>query len=481
MAFINERKQTRPMESQTERGMFDVVPERAVFIDLRPLEDDKTVLKNPHKGWFWHYIDNGFRAGAYRDRNLSEDFIDTFPAMNHLYLRFDWADVEKEEGVYDFGFLDEIMDRWSKRGYTFSLRACAYESSPAMEFATPRYVFEKGAVCYRPEGRSIQPDYGDPYFLERLELFMAELGKKYNSDPRVELIDVGTYGTWGEGHTVEGDGVIYPLETVKKHFLLHLKYFPDKFVVANDDHIIGRMVHGQEEVEDMLRFCESHGLGLQDDSICCDGYATDMGYDTMRAPWAFQRLAKYAPSVIEFAHYTYVRPYYDCYYRDGFTIIEALKNSKATFAGFHGYPDSWLKNERYLTEYCANRLGYWLFVPYAVATSKAYATAHNALTLCFENRGWARPYWKFDIKVCVSGNGFKKIIPVEGDLRRLESGEKQEFTVDLDLRDLPKGEYEVCAGVFEGEKPVKLAIKESALREGGFYKITNLAVEEPVI
>ena len=50
MAFINERKQTRPMESQTERGMFDVVPERAGFIDLRPLEDDKTVLKNPHKG-----------------------------------------------------------------------------------------------------------------------------------------------------------------------------------------------------------------------------------------------------------------------------------------------------------------------------------------------------------------------------------------------------------------------------------------------
>ena len=226
MAFVNERKQTLPMEAQTDRGMFDVIPGRKGFVDLRPLEDDKTVLKNPHKGWFWHYIDNGFRAGAYRDRNLSEDFIDTFPGMNHLYLRFDWSDVEKEEGVYDFGFLDEIMDRWSKRGYTFSLRACAYESSPLMEFATPKYVFEKGAVCYKIEGHSIQPDYGDPYFLERLELFMAELGKKYNSDPRVELIDVGTYGTWGEGHTVEGDGVIYPLDVVKKHFLRISALFP---------------------------------------------------------------------------------------------------------------------------------------------------------------------------------------------------------------------------------------------------------------
>ena len=62
MAFVNERKQTLPMEAQTERGMFDVIPGRKGFVDLRPLEDDKTVLKNPHKGWFWHYIDNGFRG-----------------------------------------------------------------------------------------------------------------------------------------------------------------------------------------------------------------------------------------------------------------------------------------------------------------------------------------------------------------------------------------------------------------------------------
>ena len=30
---------------------------------------------------------------------------------------------------------------------------------------------------------------------------MTEYGRKFNGDSRVEFIDVGTYGTWGEGHT----------------------------------------------------------------------------------------------------------------------------------------------------------------------------------------------------------------------------------------------------------------------------------------
>lgn len=29
------------------------------YIDLNFCQDDETVLKNPHKGWYWHYIDNG--------------------------------------------------------------------------------------------------------------------------------------------------------------------------------------------------------------------------------------------------------------------------------------------------------------------------------------------------------------------------------------------------------------------------------------
>lgn len=476
MSFPNESAERRPLEDQTQRGMFNTLDPARCMVDLRQLADDKTVLKNPHKGWFWHYIDNGCGAPIYRDRELDDKYTVGFPGLNHLYLRFDWSDVEKEKGVYDFSYLDGIMDRWGKLGFAFSLRVVCFETHPNIPYATPEYVYKEGAHCYRlPNGR-IHPDYDDPYFLERLEEFVKVLGAKYNNDPRVELIDIGTYGTWGEGHTVEGDGVIYPIDVIKKHFELHMKYFPDKYVIANDDHIAGRMDHGQKEVDEMLAYCVDRGLGLQDDSICCDGYATDMGYDTMRACWAFDRTAKNAPTVIEFAHYTYVRPALDCYFRDGFTIIEALKNSHATFAGFHGYPDKWLDREFYLTEYCANRLGYWFFVPYAIVPDVLSPSAHNAFSILIENRGWARSYWPYQMKACLKNDVRSYTVDLGGDVSVIDSSESKLFDLKLDLRNVDEGEYDFCIGLFEKERPVKLALKQEILTEDGFYKIKKVKI-----
>lgn len=454
-------------ECQTECGWFDDPRKENGYVDLRPYADDKTVLKNPHKGWFWHFIDNGYRHGAYRDRTEPGDHLEYFPGMNHLYLRFDWSDVERERGVYDFGFLDAIMDEWTRYGYRFSLRAVCYESAPDMAFATPEYVFTEGAKCFKTDTGILQPDYSDPYFLERLELFLAKLGEKYDTDDRVEFVDVGTYGTWGEGHTVEGDGVIYPVETVKKHIDMHLRCFPHKFVIMNDDHIVGRIAHG-DECQTMLDYAYERGLGLQDDSICCDYYSVVNGYDTMRATWAFKKLADNAPSVIEFAHYGYIHPQFEDYYRNGLTIIECLKNSKATYAGFHGYPDTFYKSDRWLAEYCANRLGYWYFATSATVPTLT-STAHNMAYVTVRNEGWARAYNDYMLRFTVKRNGKTvKILNTGANLRTLDTGEEKRFAVRLDLSGVAPGEYDICIGAYEGEVPIRLALKEEIKTDGDY-------------
>lgn len=474
MRFPNETVNPDPQLCQTSCGMYDDIRHINGFVDLRPYEDDKTVLKNPHKGWYWHFIDNGFRHGAYRDRVKPGEYAEDFPGMNHLYLRFDWSDAEKEEDKYDFTFLDSIMDEWSKHGYTFALNVVCYESAPDMEFATPKYLFEKGMRCYKVEGRSIQPDYSDPYFLERLEKFLSVVGEKYNNDDRIEYVIVGTYGTWGEGHTVEGDGTVYPLETVLKHIGLNIKYFPDKFVMINDDHIESRIEKGAAECQAVLDYAYERGLGVQDDSICCDYYSVVNGYDTMRAPWAFKKLYENAPTSIEFAHYGYIHPQFDHFYRNGLTIIECLKNSHATFAGFHGYPDIFLKSDKYLAEYCANRLGYWYFVPSAVVPELT-ATAHNIVSVTFENRGWAKAYHPHRLVFKVSGNGIEKTIETDKYINGLDSNGTVKVNVNLDLRDLPDGEYDVSVAVFCENKPVKLALKDE-IKSGDFYRLAKRRV-----
>lgn len=89
-------------------------PANSDTIDLRPLADDKALLKNPHKGWYIHYIDNGIVRPAYRDTIRDGDYLEDLPLINHLYLRVDWSDLEPEEGKFDWSYLDRIFDEWGR-------------------------------------------------------------------------------------------------------------------------------------------------------------------------------------------------------------------------------------------------------------------------------------------------------------------------------------------------------------------------------
>lgn len=90
------------------------------YRDYKYLQDEMTVLKNPHKGWYWHFIDNGMsrcvtRKGvtSYAYRAGEDDYdIDAFPGMHHLYLRIDWSDIEKEEGIFDWSEIDSIFEKY---------------------------------------------------------------------------------------------------------------------------------------------------------------------------------------------------------------------------------------------------------------------------------------------------------------------------------------------------------------------------------
>ncbi|MBR4942196.1 MAG: hypothetical protein IKZ19_09385, partial [Clostridia bacterium] len=115
------------------------------FRDLREFQNDQKILRNPHKGWYWHYIDNGYLRDNYRKNHDPNDHLERFPGLNHLYLRFDWGDIEVEEGVYDWSYIHKIMDEWSKYDYRFAMRFVTYEGAANIPFATPEYVYRKGA------------------------------------------------------------------------------------------------------------------------------------------------------------------------------------------------------------------------------------------------------------------------------------------------------------------------------------------------
>lgn len=444
------------------------------YRDYRYLQDDKTVLKNPHKGWYWHFIDNGLSSLKYRD-NIGDDTMLDFPCLNHLYLRFDWGDIEKQEGVFDWSYIDSVMDKWGKLGYTFSLRICCYETG--MKYATPEWVKDAGANGYTCSCNCWQPDYNDAIFLDKLENFLKECSYKFNNNPLVEYVDVGTYGTWGEGHLGYGSERWFGTDVLIKHINLHLKYFPKKYVLVNDHMINCSVNENGTRRRELLNYCIGKGMGIRDDSILCPFYTKGkgIGYDTIYTPFMFEAFYSQAPTDIEIDHYTNID---DDEFKTGLPLIECLKRVHATYCGFHGYPRPWLEKNKHLTEYLANRLGYWYFLD-AIDLPDCVSGLPTVAEFVFTNKGFCHAYYPYDFKVRLKNEtGIYDIGCFNGINKEIEAESSKSFKLNLDFSKVPEGEYELQIGMFEEERPILLGFRDICKTDDGYYLIDSLDVKK---
>ena len=172
------------------------------------LTDDGRALLNPQMGWTCHFYSNV--VSNYGSRLEPSDSLDWFEGCSTVYLRLPWAYIEPEEGVFNWAIVDTPAQRWIAAGKKVAFRFTTSENW--MEYATPKWVFDAGAESIRytwgkgpdPNGPAVDPVFDDPIYLEKLDNFLAAAGKRYNNNPNVAFIDVGTYGMWGEGHSSLG-------------------------------------------------------------------------------------------------------------------------------------------------------------------------------------------------------------------------------------------------------------------------------------
>ncbi len=447
--------------------------------DLYPMRDEKTVLKNPHKGWYWHYIDCGYSRPRYRDdKELIGDFA-AFPGLNQLYLRFDMVDINPRKGVYDFSYLDEIIDKYGSLGYSFSLRMCAYQTNVSRwgnnQRATPDYIRDEGAKGFYydivdpyDEGKNFEekawePDYSDEIFLRYVEEALMRLGEKYDGDPRIESFDIGTFGKYGEGHT---ESKLYDEKTLKLHIDMTVKAFPNTLLLINDD----MLRHNKSLTESLIEYCTSLGIGIRDDSICVTGHAEHSPfYNALNSPRIFDHFSDKAPVNIEFAHCELMR---EDVWKDGYTAMEALKRTKATFAGFHDYPGRFMKKNRYFAEYCANRLGYW-FAPEALELDE------NGGSISMTNLGWAPSYRDYELTLCLAeenGEG-RALLPIKIGT---SSSWKEQSTTKINFyfeKKLPAGLYSVAISLRDVDGTPILMALDKKIYENGKYTVGNIEIE----
>jgi len=313
------------------------------------LNDTGVALVNPGMGWQLHHYDNGIRNYGL---NLDpSDTVDEFPGLSSIYLRLAWSYIEPEEGKFNWSIVDTPAARWIAKGKQVTFRFTCSEGSP---YATPEWVRKAGAKGYlhsgrgvAPDGRTWEPDFDDPIFLEKLDHFLAAAAARYDGSPEVAFIDVGSFGIWGEGHTYSSSRLPYSAATVRRHIDLYKKNFKRTLLVANDDFVSqGR---GLEAID----YARRMGLALRDDSILVQG-AERAYFHAYLAPLFWSTV----PVILESEHYGMSKN--RGAWGDGSLYLQAIEDYHASYATVHWYPREFLKECRPLVDKINLRLGYRL-------------------------------------------------------------------------------------------------------------------------
>jgi hypothetical protein len=345
-------------------------------------KDTGAALVNPGMGISLHHYDNGIKK--YGLELEPSDTVDDFPGVADVYLRLAWSYIEPQEGKFNWSAVDTAAQRWISKGKRISLRFSCSESGADQPFATPQWVKEAGAKGYfvtprkgiDPSGKIWEPDYDDPIFLEKLDRFLAAAAARYDGDPAVSFIDIGSFGVWGEGHTHATSQLPYSAATARRHIDLHKKHFKRTPILVNDD------FSNQGRGLEVLVYAAQQGLGLRDDSILVAA-APNAYHHAYVAPLFWPS----APVILEMEHYGPSKE--KGFWKDGSDFVQAMEEYHASYATIHWYPREFLKEMRPLVDRINQRLGYRLQLLQASWPAQVAAAGPMSIGYSWRNAGVA--------------------------------------------------------------------------------------------
>jgi hypothetical protein len=343
------------MAAAAVMGLFSLAQAETGATEVVRPADTGQALVNPGMGWTLHFYSN--MIGNYGSKLAPSDTVDDWPGLSTIYLRVPWAFLEPEEGRFNWSLLDTPAQRFIARGKRVALRLTCTESW--LRYATPKWVQDAGAKGLdfefgkgpRPGGPLWEPDYLDPVFLAKLENFLSAAAKRYDGNPSIDFIDVGSFGMWGEGHTGFGAQLDADrtLEVVKRHIDLHRRIFPRTLLAISDD-VAGASNPGPEFPA--IDYARERGITLRDDSILVQPPPKSWYHAEMaQAFWPT------LPVVLEHEHYG---PSKERQAWSNALLEKAVEDYHASYLSIHWWPREMLAETGDTVDRINRRLGYRL-------------------------------------------------------------------------------------------------------------------------
>ena len=387
------------------------------LFDLTSKWDTTRSLENPHKGWFHHYYDNGdYKYGLTEEE---DDYLfEKAPGMDHIYIRLAWAFFEPEDDEYDWSYIDEVIDKYyskvedkAKKKKIALLVSCK-ETSPLGSMPDGKHAVPKWLVDLGAKGEYVdcwgnivwEPDYDDPVFLEKLEEFHRAMGARYDGKPYLAYIDIGSYGTWGEGHNSPASFYVASTEIVKKHIDIYERCYPESQLTIAINYASGDDKYSQDQKDEIKAYVNSRNIGWRDNGKCIFGWYLENWPETYGypAPDIMEGYAN-APATLEFHHYHMVVDN-DLGWSEPNGLDKGLKDVRGgmtilhpTYMGYHGYLKRWYENNPKTHAALLNEMGYWYFIKNVEVPRKILPGEEAEIKITWVNEGVAPAYNRYAV------------------------------------------------------------------------------------
>ena len=419
---------------------------------IKQYKESQTAFGNPLMGY----------APSAWYNEVSED-------ISLLYMDITWAELEPEEGVYNWASIDEEnqISRWRKEGKHLVLRFVCDIPSDEEHMDIPEWLYEKSGKAgkwYDGEyGKGFAPDYNNPTIISCHEQAVKALGEHFGQDGLISYVELGSLGHWGEWHVNYSEGIQrIPREAVRdKYILPWTEAFPDARILMRRP----------------FASAEKYGFGLYNDMtgqpeatqswlgwINNGGEYDQTGEKNVIVP--MKDFWKTAPSGGEFTSSLSMEEMLDTNLSG---TVEMIREAHTTFLG-PKIPD-----ENYVDGYkeVLKNMGYRLWISMAELKNTAKG---SRLKLTWENSGVAPMYKEWPVYVYIEDESGKLVEKsrISIKISSLLPGEKATTLTALEterLNSLLEKGYRLSVGIEDPmtELPCVRFAMETLYQEGKNY------------